>query len=246
LASGRPRRAPSPPSPTSSPSFGVRLLSCLSSFSSPWMLHLLLPACLPRYSTAATFSQTRHHHRRRRLFRGDGAPYRPTLRRRVRVSHGLPVGRYRHPLPSVLCGMTITPFVAVCLLRESPCFVGRLPEYEHCSKKNVEIKYWVAVNVFYAARLRCPVSKNVPVFFRFFFISESRYCWPTWTPVIGRETCSVLALVLVLHKKIDFATLFYCSWRSAWYQICDIWVTIACGIRGGQTLGWCAWTSSYC
>ena len=42
--------------------------------------------------------------------------------------------RPEHPLPPVLCGMTITPFIAVCLLRESsPCFADRLPDHEHCS-----------------------------------------------------------------------------------------------------------------
>ena len=39
-----------------------------------------------------------------------------------------------------------------------------------------------------------------------------------------------------------FVTLFRCSWRSAWYQICGIRVAIACGIRGWRNLGWYAWT----
>ena len=34
------------------------------------------------------------------------------------------------------------------------------------------------------------------------------------------------------------------TWRSAWHQICDIRVAIACGIRGWQILGWHDWTSS--
>ena len=45
LASERPPHTPSPPSPTSLPSFSVRLLGCSCSFSSQRMLRLLLLAC---------------------------------------------------------------------------------------------------------------------------------------------------------------------------------------------------------
>ena len=47
-----------------------------------------------------------------------------------------------------------------------------------------------------------------------------------------------------LTKKDGYVTLFHCSWRSAWYQICGIRVAIACGIRGWRNLGFYAWTSS--
>ena len=36
-------------------------------------------------------------------------------------------------------------------------------------------------------------------------------------------------------------TLFHCSWRSVWYhvrqKICEIWVAIACGVRGETRFG---------
>ena len=44
LASGRPPRAPSPPSPISSPSFSVRLIDCVHFLVYASMLHHLLPA----------------------------------------------------------------------------------------------------------------------------------------------------------------------------------------------------------
>ena len=61
LASELPPRALSPPSPTPSPSFSVRLLGCLFSY----LVHACsissgLPAEI--VSTAVTCSQTRHHH----------------------------------------------------------------------------------------------------------------------------------------------------------------------------------------
>ena len=46
-------------------------------------------------------------------------------------------------------------------------------------------------------------------------------------------------------KKNGHVTLFHCSWRSAWYQICDIRVANACGIRGWRNLEFYAWNSSY-
>ena len=39
--------------------------------------------------------------------------------------------------------------------------------------------------------------------------------------------------------------LFMAVSMSVRYQICDIRVAIACGIRGWRNLGWHAWTSSY-
>ena len=103
-------------------SFGVGLLSWLPSFSNLRMLHLLLPACLLRYSTEATFSPTRHHHRRR-LIRGGGAPCRPTLRRRVEISPRLLVERYRHPLSPILCDKAKTPEQCSCS-GKAPVFGG--------------------------------------------------------------------------------------------------------------------------
>ena len=58
--------------------------------------------------------------------------------------------------------------IAVLLLRASLRFAYRLPENDRCPRKKT------AVNVFYAARLRRPLSNDVPehLFFLFFFISE--------------------------------------------------------------------------
>ena len=36
-----------------------------------------------------------------------------------------------------------------------------------------------------------------------------------------------------LNKKPGYVTLFHCSWRPAWYQICGIRGDITCGIHGG-------------
>ena len=46
--------------------------------------------------------------------------------------------------------------IAVCLMRESPCFAGGPSEHEHCAGKKI------AVNIFYAARLRRSLSNDVP------------------------------------------------------------------------------------
>ena len=63
MARGRPPPAPFPLSPTSSPSFNVRLIGCLCPFSSPCMHAPPHPACLlGLLLTAATFSPSRHHH----------------------------------------------------------------------------------------------------------------------------------------------------------------------------------------
>ena len=67
--------------------------------------------------------------------------------------------------------------------------------------------------------------------------------WLIWTSVIGRYTFSVLASVLGPSQKNGYVILFHCSWQSAWYQICDIRVANACGIRAWRNLGY-AWTSS--
>ena len=39
------------------------------------------------------------------------------------------------------------------------------------------------------------------------------------------------------NKKTGYVNLFHRSWRSAWYQACDIRVAIARGIRGRRNLG---------
>ena len=55
-----------------------------------------------------------------------------------------------------------------------PCFVGLLPEHEHCSRKKRQR--------FFAARFRRPLSNDVPEYlfvFFFFLISETLYSRPT-------------------------------------------------------------------
>ena len=47
-----------------------------------------------------------------------------------------------------------------------------------------------------------------------------------------------------LRNKSGYVTLFHCSWRSAWYQICGIRVANACGICGWRNLCFYAWTTS--
>ena len=42
---------------------------------------------------------------------------------------------------------------------------------------------------------------------------------------------SVLEPVPVLNKKNGYVTLFHCSWRPAWCQLCDIRAANACGIH---------------
>ena len=115
-------------------------------------------------STAATCSPTRHHHqtttgswRWRAL-----SPYATAAsRRQPRVA----CVTVQAPLTACSLRHDLNPF-SVCFLRESPCFACCLPEYEHCSGKKI------AVNVFDAARLRRPLSNDVPdehlVFFLFF------------------------------------------------------------------------------
>ena len=58
--------------------------------------------------------------------------------------------------------------ISICVLRESPSFAGRQPEREreHCSLENKKL------NVFYAARVRRPLSNDVPEHYFLFFISE--------------------------------------------------------------------------
>ena len=111
LASELPPRALSPPSPTPSPSFSVRLLGCLFSY----LVHACsissgLPAEI--VSTAVTCSPTRHHHQTT-----TGSWRRPALlpyatAASQRQSRGACVTR--HPLPSVLCGVAIIALQFAC------------------------------------------------------------------------------------------------------------------------------------
>ena len=63
----------------------------------------------------------------------------------------------------------------------------------------------------------------------------------------SRDTFSPLALALFIGPQLrtDYVTLFRCSWRSVWYQICDFRVDISSGIFGWQNLGRLTWTSLY-
>ena len=63
------------------------------------------------------------------------------------------------------------------------------------------------------------------------------YRWLLWRPVFGGDTFSALAPVLGPERKAGYVTLFHCSWRSAWYQLCGIRVAIACSIRDWRILG---------
>ena len=103
--------------------------SCLSSFSCPCMLRL--PA--ESLSVAATCSPTRHHHqtttgswRWRAL-----SPYATAASQR---QLGAACVTVQAPFTSCSLWHDHDP-IAVCLLRESPCFTGRPPEHEHCSGK---------------------------------------------------------------------------------------------------------------
>ena len=53
------------------------------------------------------------------------------------------------------------------------------------------------------------------------------YYWPLLRSVIGRDTFSTPAPVLGPEQKTaGYVTLSHCSWRSAWYQTCDIRVAV--------------------
>ena len=76
--------------------------------------------------------------------------------------------------------------------------------------------------------------------------TETPDCWLLfWSPVVGLDVISPLSPVLGPRRKSGYVTLFRCSWRSVWYQICDIRVDTASGIRGRHNLGWFARTSLY-
>ena len=125
LASGRPPRAPSPPSPTSSPPFIVRLIDCLCSLFSPCMYAPPPPAGLLRMLlTTATFSSSRHHHQTWR--RCTWSPYATAAsRRQSRVA----CVTVQAPFNAFSLSHDHNP-ITICLLRESSCFAGRLPEHE--------------------------------------------------------------------------------------------------------------------
>ena len=55
--------------------------------------------------------------------------------------------------------------------------------------------------------------------------------------LVGTHFFGASATARSFTKKTGYLTLFHCSWRSAWYQICDIWVAMACGIRGWRKFG---------
>ena len=108
----------------------------MSSFSSPCMLHLLLPVpeILP---TAAAFSPILHHHqtmtgswRWRAL-----SPYATAVSQRQTLAACVTL-----QAPFTACSLRHdhNP-IAVCLLRESPCFAGLPPEHEHCSRKKIPV-----------------------------------------------------------------------------------------------------------
>ena len=62
--------------------------------------------------------------------------------------------------------MTVTPLQFVCS-GKSLCFAGRLLEHEHCSGEKK-----TALDVFYAARLRRPLSHDAPEQYAYdFFVS---------------------------------------------------------------------------
>ena len=100
--------------------------------------------------TAATFSPPRHHHQ---TWRWCGLPpYATSTSRRQSRAACVTI-----QAPFTACSLWYdhNP-IAVCLLRESPCFAGRSPEHEHCSGKKI------AVNVVHPARLRRPLTNDVP------------------------------------------------------------------------------------
>lgn len=65
--------------------------------------------------------------------------------------------------------------------------------------------------------------------------------WLRWRPMISQNTFSGPESVLVLTKPK-----WLCPWSmaAAWYPICEIRASMACGIRAWWNLGWRAWTSS--
>ena len=153
LARGCPPRVFSPRSPTSSLSFIVRSVDCSTSFSSACACSTSSSCLLLRWLlNAATFWPSRHHQP-------------PDVEMACPVS--LRYGSELTSVPGCLCDGTGTSFTAcslwydhnpirVCVLRERPNFVGRLPENEQCSEYRV-----IAVTVFCTTRRRWPLSSDV-------------------------------------------------------------------------------------
>ena len=139
-------------------------------------------------STAATCSPTRHHHqattgswRWRAL-----SPYATAASQRQSRAACVTV-----QAPFTACSLwhDHNP-IAVCLLRESPCFAGRPPGHEHCSGNKIAVKF------FGAARLRRPLSNDVPellfLFFSFFFFPKlfsKAILWASRLPVLRMDYC---------------------------------------------------------
>ena len=107
-----------------------RVVGRMCSFFSPCMHAPPRPACLLRLLlTTATFSPSRHHHQ--------------TWRWRTWSTYATAASRRQS---RAACVTVLAPFIifslshdhnpiAMCLLRESPCFAGRFPEHGHCSGK---------------------------------------------------------------------------------------------------------------
>ena len=85
-----------------------------------------------------------------------------------------------------------------------------------------------------------------------FVPAETPDCWwPFCRPVVGRDTISPLAPALLNTSTKELArsprspSSKLMAVSTVWYEICDICVGIASGIRGWQSLGRLPWTSSY-
>ena len=69
-----------------------------------------------------------------------------------------------------------------------------------------------------------------------------------WSLLTFMKACGQwgpLAPALGLVQKTGHVTLFDCSWRSVWYQLCDIRVDSTNSIRRGENYRRLTWTSSY-
>ena len=73
----------------------------------------------------------------------------------------------------------------------------------------------------------------------YLLVTSSKVC--DWSGHIFGASASPRSLT----KKSVYGTLFHCSWRLAWYQICDIRPDNECCIRGWRSSGFYARSSSY-